>query len=113
MKNLALGVVLATMTGVAAAADPVELRDHQSDEYTPRLTLQTQFGEQGFGALTLNGVDLRGTNLATNAAEGGGFFSSLSLSQWIALGFTVGVFGIVAYDATDENNPTGTGSSGY
>lgn len=76
---------------------------------------QARFGEQGLDKLALNGVDLRGAMLSSNQASGGGFFSSLSVAQWVALGFTAVVFGTVAYDASDSDEPTtvsgtGTGS---
>jgi len=73
---------------------------------------QARIGEQGLDKLAVNGVDLRGAMLSSNQAAGGGFFSSLTAAQWIALGFTTVVFATVAYDAADDD-PTGTGSSGY
>lgn len=74
---------------------------------------QARFGAQGLDQLKLSGMDLRGPMLAANQSDGG-FFSSLSVSQWVALGFTVIVFGTVAADAVEETDeePEGTGSGG-
>ena len=77
--------------------------------------LAARFGGQGLDQLALNGVDLRGAMLSSNQSSGGGFFSSLSVGQWIALGFTALVFGSVAADAIDsQGDPDvgGTGSGG-
>jgi hypothetical protein len=77
--------------------------------------LAARFGAQGLDQLALNGVDLRGAMLASNAKEGGGFFSGLSTGQWIAIGFSALVFGSVAADAVDgtsEPDVGGTGTGG-
>lgn len=78
--------------------------------------LQARLGEQGLAQFALNGLDLRGALLSSNQTSGGGFWSSLSVGQWIALGFTTLVFGQVVSDAVqadDEPAPvTGTGSGG-
>ena len=74
--------------------------------------LQASFGEQGFDRLAVNGVDLRGAMLSAGQASGGGFFSSLSVAQWVALGFTAIVFGTVAVDATDDDEPAVSGTGG-
>ncbi len=143
MKISALGLALATFAGAAAAGDPAELRNYESNDYSARLyyrmdfggnqrqaqsvglrldneraaargapsLFQARFGEQGLDKLAVNGVDLRGAMLSSNQAGGGGFFSSLSAAQWVALGFTTLVFVTVAYDAS-EDDPSGTGVSG-
>ena len=74
--------------------------------------LQARFGAQGLDRLEVSGFDLRGPRLAANQSEGG-FFGSLTAAQWVALAFTVVVFGTVAADALDEadKEPTGTGGS--
>jgi hypothetical protein len=73
--------------------------------------LQARFGAQGIDRLTISGVDLRGAMVASGQS-GGGFFSSLTVPQWIALGFTTIVFGTVVIDATEEADPDPTGSGG-
>jgi hypothetical protein len=70
------------------------------------------FGEQGLQKLMVSGVDFRGAMLSSNEAVGGGFFSSLSGGQWLALGFTGLVFTTVAIDASDDEDPETTGSGG-
>jgi hypothetical protein len=72
---------------------------------------QASLGGHGIDRLAINGLDLRGPMLAAGQTEGG-FFSSLSLAQWAALGFTAVVFGSVALDATDSDDSSGgTGGS--
>ena len=73
---------------------------------------RAQFNGQGLDQLALAGVDLRGAMLASNQASGGGFFSSLTAAQWVALGFTVLVFGSVAMDATEDVEVPTSGSGG-
>jgi hypothetical protein len=74
--------------------------------------LQARFGAQGLDQLKVSGIDLRGLNLAAGQSEEG-FFASLTATQWVALAFTVVVFGTVAADAADEadEEPTGTGGT--
>jgi hypothetical protein len=74
--------------------------------------LAARFGAQGMDQLKLNGVDLRGAMLSSNAKEGAGFWASLSVPQWIAIGFTALVFGSVASDAVDNQQPPDGGGSG-
>lgn len=77
--------------------------------------VQAHFGSQGLDRLALNGVDLRGAMLASGQDSGGGFFGSLSVAQWVAVGFTVIVFGSVASDAAEsgpEEPVSGSGSGG-
>jgi hypothetical protein len=72
---------------------------------------QASLNSQGFDRVALNGLDLRGPMLAAGQSEGG-FFGSLSLAQWAALGFTAVVFGSVAMDATESDEATdGSGGS--
>ena len=71
-----------------------------------------RFGGGGLTTLAVNGVDLRGAMLAANAKEGGGFFSNLTAAQWVAVGFTVIVFGSVASDAVDSQDDPSAGGSG-
>jgi hypothetical protein len=75
--------------------------------------LQARIGEQGLDKLAVNGVDLRGALVSSGQDAGGGFLSSLSAGQWLALGFTTAVFATVVYDATGDDNPGGSGGSGY
>jgi len=74
--------------------------------------LQARFGAQGIDRLTLSGVDLRGAMIASRQSEGG-MFGELTLTQWIALGFTAIVVGTVTVDAFDESDeaPSGTGGT--
>jgi hypothetical protein len=79
--------------------------------------LAARFGAQGIERIAVNGVDLRGARLSSGQTYGGGFFSSLTLTQWLGLGATVIVIGVVASDAMDSNGGDGvdiggTGSSG-
>ena len=73
--------------------------------------MQARFGAHGIDRLTLSGMDLRGPNIAANQA-GGGFFSSLTVTQWVALIFTTVVLGTVAIDATEESDEEPSGSGG-
>lgn len=75
--------------------------------------LQARLGEQGLAQFSVNGLDLRGAMLSSNETSGGGFWSSLSVGQWIALGFSTLVFGQVVSDAvkTDEE-PVISGTGG-
>ena len=73
-----------------------------------------RFNGQGLDRLAVSGMDLRGAMLSSNQSEGG-FFSSLTGTQWLALGFTAVVFGAVAADATEDSTDVvdiGTGSGG-
>lgn len=78
--------------------------------------LQARLGEQGLAQFSVNGLDLRGALLSSNQDSGDGFFSKLTVAQWIALGFSTLVFGQVVSDAVqddDEPGPvTGTGTGG-
>jgi len=74
--------------------------------------LAARFGAQGMDQLKVNGVDLRGAMLSSNAKEGGGYWASLTVPQWIALGITTFVFGSVASDALDNQQPPSGGGSG-
>lgn len=96
--------------GLAAAASAQE-RGGDAGHYVPRLTLQADFGSAGVDTVKFQGVDLAGTaNPALNAAEGGG----LTGMQWAGIAFTAVVFGVIALEAADgEEDPTGTGGSGY
>lgn len=74
--------------------------------------LQARLGEQGLAQFSVNGLDLRGAMLSSNESSGDGFWSSLSVPQWIALGFSVLVVGQVVSDAAqadDEPVISGTG----
>ena len=99
-------------------AQSVGLRfdNHRAAAAGAPALLAARFGAQGLDQLALNGVDLRGAMLSSNAKEGGGFFSSLSVGQWVAIGFSVIVFGSVASDAVDgsetDANVGGTGTGG-
>ena len=73
--------------------------------------MQARFGAQGIDRLTLSGTDVRGPAIAANQA-GGGFFSSLTATQWVALIFTTLVLGTVAIDATEEADDEPSGSGG-
>jgi hypothetical protein len=75
--------------------------------------LQARLGEQGLAQFSVNGLDLRGAMLSSNESSGGGFWSSLTVGQWIALGFSALVFGQVVSDAvkTDEE-PVISGTGG-
>lgn len=100
--------------GTLARAQSLGLRfdnERASAAGAPSL-LQARFGAQGLDQLKLSGVDLRGLNAAAGQSEGG-FFASLTTTQWIALGFTVVVFGTVAADAADdgEDEPSGSGGT--
>jgi hypothetical protein len=100
--------------GVRGQAPSVGLRfdnERAAAAGAPSL-LQASFGAQGVQRVALSGVDLRGAMLSANEGAGGGFFSSLSASQWIALGFTVLVFGTVAVDATESTEPDVAGTGG-
>jgi hypothetical protein len=143
MKKTALGLVLATFAGAAAAGDLAEPRNYESNDYSAQVfyrvdfggergygqslglrfdnerahaagapaMFQARFGEQGLDKLAVNGVDLRGAMLASNQS-GGGMFANLSVGQWIAIGYTALLFGVVATDALDEDAAsTGTGGS--
>ena len=72
--------------------------------------LQVRFGEQGLDRLAVNGLDLRGAMLASGQS-GGGFFSSLNVAQWVAIGWTVALVTVSATGALDEDDPSGTGGS--
>jgi hypothetical protein len=74
--------------------------------------MQARFGAHGIDRLTLSGMELRGPSVAANQT-GGGFFSSLTATQWVALIFTTVVLGTVAIDATEESDdePSGTGGT--
>lgn len=77
--------------------------------------LQARLGDQGLAQFSVNGVDLRGTLLSSGEDSGGGFFSKISVAQWIALGFTTLVLGNVIAGATEDTdvpNPTATGFGG-
>lgn len=74
--------------------------------------LQARFGAQGIDRLTVSGVDLRGAMLAANQSEGGSFFGELTVTQWIALGFTAIVFGTVAADAAEGSDSESSGTGG-
>lgn len=99
--------------GAAAQAQSLGLRFDRVNAQAagaPAL-FQASLGSQGFDRVAINGVDLRGPMLAAGQSEGG-FFGSLSLAQWAALGFTAVVFGSVAMDATESDNATqGSGGS--
>lgn len=75
--------------------------------------LQARLGEQGLAQFSVNGLDLRGAMLSSNQDSGRGFWSSLSVPQWIGIGFSLLVFGQVVSDAakTDEE-PVVSGTGG-
>jgi hypothetical protein len=142
----AMGLVLATFAGAAAAGDLSEPRYHESSDYSAQVYYRVDFGGvrgqaqslglrfdgvraqaagapalfqasfsgHGLDRLAVNGVDLRGAMLSSGQKAGGGFFGSLSAAQWIALGFTVLVFGSVAAHATEGTDApvSGTGTGG-
>ena len=99
--------------GALARAQSLGLRldnERASAAGAPSL-LQARFGAQGLDQLKLSGFDLRGLNAAANQSDQG-FFASLTTTQWIALGFTVVVFGTVAADAADDGDEQPSGSGG-
>ena len=139
----AMGLVLATFAGAAAAGDQYPQGYQDADGYSAQVSYRLEFGgqadatqhvelrldrtrAQAWGApsllkLTLGaqgveraavaGLDLRRAAISAGQQEGTGFFGSLSPAQWVALGFTVIVFGTVAADAADTiEDPSGTGS---
>jgi len=73
--------------------------------------MQARFGAQGIDKLTLSGMELRGASIAAGQSEGG-FFSSLSVTQWVALVFTTLVVGTVAIDATEGSDAEASGTGG-
>ena len=75
----------------------------------PSLFLAS-FGEQGLQKLAVSGVDFRGAMLSANQTEGGWFGSEMTMSQWLALGFTAVVFTMVAVDASDDEDPSASGT---
>lgn len=142
MRKSALGLVLATFAGAAAAGDLSEQRAYGANDYSAQVyyrvdfgsqgeaqslglrfdneratahgapaMFQASFGEQGLQKLAVTGVDFRGAMLSSNAV-GGGFWSSLTGPQWIALAFTGLVFTTVAVDASDDEDPQVPGSGG-
>jgi hypothetical protein len=128
---------------VAAAGDLAERRDYEPGSYSAQLyyrvdfggigdqapslglrfdneraaaagapaLMQARFGARGIDRLTLSGTEVRGPSVAANQV--GGFFSSLTTTQWVALIFTTIVLGTVAIDATEESDedPAGTGGT--
>lgn len=99
--------------GPAAGAQSLGLRfDSVRAEAAGAPSLfQLSVGAQGVDRVAVNGVDLRGA-MISSGQNGGGFFASLSGAQWVALGFTVLVFGTVASDATQTtDDPSGTGGT--
>lgn len=80
--------------------------------------LQARLGEQGLAQFTVNGLDLRGAMLSSNKESGDGFFSKLTIAQWVALIFSSLVFGQVLSDTvTSDGTPdpvtgTATGTGG-
>jgi hypothetical protein len=99
--------------GQAAGAQSLGLRvdSVRAEAAGAPSLLQLNFGAQGVDRVAVNGVDLRGA-MVSSSQSGGGFFASLSGAQWVALAFTVVVFGSVAADATEStDDPSGTGGS--
>lgn len=144
MKKTALGLVLATFAGAAAAGDLAEPRYYESNDYSAQVfyrvdfggergydqslglrldnerahaagapaMFQARFGAMGLDKLAVNGVDLRGA-MVSSGQSGGGMFANLSIGQWIAIGYTALLFGVVATDALDEDEESsGTGTGG-
>lgn len=96
--------------GTLAQAQSVGLRfdnERAAARGAPAM-FQARFDGQG-PAMLVNGLDLRGPALAAGQSSGGGFFDSLTMAQWIGLGFTGLVFGTIVFEATDDDDVAGSG----
>lgn len=71
---------------------------------------QLAFDGSGTPSARLYGLELRGPALSAGESGVGGFFSSLTGAQWVGLGFTALVFGVVVDTATKNNDTTTTAS---
>lgn len=102
--------------GPAASAQSVGLRfdNERAAAFGAPAVFQAKFDGQSPAALMVNGVDLRGAALSAGQTSGGGFFSALSVGQWIGIAFTGLVFTTIAVEAGDDDDPapvTGTGGA--
>jgi hypothetical protein len=141
--RILLAVVLAICAGTAAASDLADPRADATNDFTGQVyyrvdfggvrhtaqslglrlaedrasahgrpaLFEARYGEHGVGTLAVSGVDLRGILLASQATEGGA--GGLTVGQWVGIGFTALVLGVIAVEAADEDETDGTGGSGY
>ena len=100
--------------GATAHAQTLGLRfDNQlAESRGAPAVFQTSFDSSGVASVKLHGVDLRGQALAAGAAASGGFFESLTVAQWVGIGFTALVFGTVVSEASKSNETAVPGSGG-
>ena len=98
-------------SGPAAQSVGLRFDNERAHAAGAPAVLAARFGAQGLNTLAVNGVDLRGAYLAANQAEGGGFFSNLTVAQWVALGFTGLVLGVAVSEAVSDDEPSDTGSN--